>query len=59
MYDDEPLDLEKYPLVMNKKMQVQDPLEEIGLGDGTSKWPTYTSVHLDPKLRIKISKLLQ
>ena len=48
IYDDEPLGFEKDPLSDNIKMLAQDPLEEIDLGVGGTKRPTYISVNLDP-----------
>ena len=59
IYDDEPLGFEKDPLANNVKMLVQDPLEEIDLGEGLAKRPTYISTKIDPKLRIKIIQLLK
>lgn len=53
VYDDEPLGFKKDPVIVTKRMQAQNPLEEIELGDGTNKRPTYISVNLDPKLTIK------
>lgn len=35
IYDDEPLGIEKNPLASAKRIQAQDPWEEIDLGDGT------------------------
>lgn len=43
IYDDEPLGFEKDPITLTKRMQAQDPLEEIDLGDETTKMPTYIS----------------
>jgi len=34
IYDDEPLGFEKDPMGSAQKMQAQDPLEEVDLGDG-------------------------
>lgn len=48
IYDDERLSFEKDPIVPNIKMLAQDPLEEIDLGDGISKRPTYISTNLSP-----------
>ncbi|MCI61515.1 hypothetical protein A2U01_0082772, partial [Trifolium medium] len=35
-------------------MQSQDPLQEIDIGDGPVKRPTYISTNIDPSLRIKV-----
>lgn len=57
--DDEPLGFEKCPLTLTKKMQAQDPFEEVDLGCGTNKRPTYISGKLDPSLKIQVSKVLK
>lgn len=36
------------------KMQHQEPLEEINLGDGTTKMPIYISANINPKLRLEV-----
>ena len=54
IYDDEPLGFEKDPLANNVKMLVQDPLEEVNLGEGPVKKPTYISTKMDPGLRVKM-----
>lgn len=41
------------------KMQPQDPLKEVDLGDGTNRRPIYISVNIDPSLRLKVIKLLK
>ena len=43
IYDEEPLGFERDPLNETPKMQAQDPLEEIDIGDGSVKRPTYIS----------------
>ena len=48
IYDDEPLGFERDPLANNIKMLAQDPLEEIDLGEGTTRRPTYISANIDP-----------
>lgn len=53
IYDDEPLGFKRDPLEPNIKMLVQDPLEEIDLGEGTVKRPTYISANLGPNLKSK------
>jgi len=40
VFDDEPLGFEKNPFLSTKKIQAQDPLEEIDLGYGSIKRPT-------------------
>ncbi|KAK2395777.1 hypothetical protein QL285_057482 [Trifolium repens] len=45
IYDDEPLGFERDPLNETPKMQAQDPLEEIDIGDGSLKRPTYISAN--------------
>src|SRR4051812_45480528 len=59
IYDKEPLGFEKYPVSSSAKMLGQDPLEEVDLGDGTTKRITYINTKLDPKLKNKIVKLLK
>lgn len=59
IYDDEPLGFERDPLALNIKMIVQDPLEEIDLGEGKIKRPTYISVNLGPELKVKVIQLLK
>ncbi|MCI70152.1 hypothetical protein A2U01_0091415, partial [Trifolium medium] len=39
-------------------MQSQDPLQEIDIGDSSSKIPTYISANIDPDL-IKMVELLK
>src|SRR4051812_49195567 len=51
IYDDEPLGFEMDPSGTVKKMQAQDPLEEIDLGDGILKRPTYVSTRLTNGLK--------
>lgn len=58
IYDDEPLDFEKYPMAP-KKMQPQDPLEEINRGEDGSKRPTYISTNIDQNLKSKVISLLK
>jgi len=43
IYDDEPLGFEEDPMRSTTKMRAHDPLEEVDLGDGTVKRPTYVS----------------
>ncbi|MCI31188.1 hypothetical protein A2U01_0052400, partial [Trifolium medium] len=47
IYDDEPLSFEKDPSNSNQKMQSQDPLQEIDIGDGSIKRPTFISLSRD------------
>ena len=59
IYDDEPLGFEKDLLANSVKMLAQDPLEEIDLGEGLVKRPTYISAKIDPELRVEIIQLLK
>ena len=58
IYDDEPLGFEKDPISQSHKMQAQDPLQEIDLGDGLTKRPTYISANIPPDLKAKVVQLL-
>ncbi|XP_045817238.1 uncharacterized protein LOC123910200 [Trifolium pratense] len=40
-------------------MQAQDPLQEVDIGDGSVKRPTYISVNIDPTLKEKMVELLK
>ncbi|PNX64845.1 hypothetical protein L195_g062312, partial [Trifolium pratense] len=40
-------------------MQAQDPLQEVDIGDGSVKRPTYISAKIDPTLREKMVELLK
>ncbi|XP_050890001.1 uncharacterized protein LOC127095338 [Lathyrus oleraceus] len=59
IYDDEPLGFEKDPLASNTKMLARDPLEEIDLGEGGIKRPTYLSANISPELKIEVIQLLK
>ncbi|CAJ2646382.1 unnamed protein product [Trifolium pratense] len=59
VYDEEPLGFEKDPSSSNQKMQAQDPLEEIDIGDGSIKRPTYISANIPKDLRDKLVELLK
>jgi hypothetical protein len=59
IYDDEPLGFEKDPMSETPKMQAQDPLGEIDIGDGLVKWPTYISANITPSLKEKLVLLLK
>ena len=59
IYNDEPLGFEKDPQNSIKKMEAQDPLEEVDLGDGSMKRPTYISAKIDPSLKTQMIKLLK
>src|SRR3954471_5976910 len=59
IYDDKPLGFEMDPLGSVKRMQAQDPLEEINLGDGIIKRPTYLSMKLASDLKTKLIRLLE
>lgn len=59
IYDEEPLGFEKDPLATNFKMLAQDPLEEIDLGEGLTKRPTYISANISPQLKVEVIQLLK
>jgi len=59
IYDDEPLGFEKDPLGSTTKMRAQDPLEEVDLGDGSVKRPTYVSAKINKEFRDRIVELLK
>ncbi|CAJ2674166.1 unnamed protein product [Trifolium pratense] len=59
IYDEEPLGFEKDPSSSSQKMQAQDPLEEIDIGDGSIKRPTYISANIPKDLRDKLVELLK
>jgi len=59
VFDDEPLGLEKDSSLGNKKIQAQDPLEEIDLGDGSVKRPTYVSSKIGPNFKVRLMALLR
>ncbi|KAK2382415.1 hypothetical protein QL285_069951 [Trifolium repens] len=50
---------ERDPLNETPKMQAQDPLEEIDIGDGSLKRPTYISANITPNLKEKLVLLLK
>jgi hypothetical protein len=54
IYDEEPLGFEMDPLNETPKMQAQDPLKEIDIGNGSVKRPTYISVNITPNLKEKL-----
>ncbi|KAK2444268.1 protein NYNRIN [Trifolium repens] len=56
IYDEEHLGFEKDPISSNQRMQAQDPLQEIDIGNGSVKRPTYISVNIDPSLKLKLKK---
>jgi hypothetical protein len=59
IYDDEPLGFEKDPMSETPKMQAQDPLEEIDIGDGLIKRSTYISANITSSLKEKLVLLLK
>src|ERR1044072_6972687 len=59
IYDDEPLGFERDPQISTKRMQAQDPLEEVDLGDSEVKRPTYISAKIDPSLKSQMISLLK
>lgn len=48
IYNEEPLGFKKDPLAININILAQDPLEEIELGEGLTKRPTYISANIIP-----------
>lgn len=58
IYDEEPLGFEKDPMAP-EKMQPQDPLEEVDLGELGIKRPTYISANIDDKLKVEVISLLK
>src|SRR5580765_2353540 len=46
IYDDEPLGFERDPSISTKRLQAQDALEEVDLGDGEIKRPTDISAKI-------------
>jgi len=59
IYDVEPLGFEKDPLGSTTKMRAQDPLEEVDLGDGSVKRPTYVSAKINKEFRDRIVELIK
>jgi len=59
IYGDEPLGFEKDPMGPAKKMQAQDPLKEVDLGDGSVKRSTYISTKIDKEFKAQIIELLK
>ncbi|KAK2370658.1 hypothetical protein QL285_083688 [Trifolium repens] len=59
IYDDEPLGFERDPINVTPKMQAQDPLEEIDIGNGSVKRPTYISANISPDLKETLVQLLK
>src|ERR1044072_791465 len=59
IYDEEPLGFERDPSISTKRLQAQDPLEEVDLGDGEIKRPTYISANIDPDLKSEMVCLLK
>lgn len=59
IYDEEPLGFEEDPMGSTIKMKAQDPLEEVDLGDGSLKRPTYVSTKIPEEFKVRIVKLLK
>lgn len=59
IYDNEPLGFEKGPQETNKKMQAQDPLEEVDLGDEAVKRLAHISVKIKLGTKKEVIKLLK
>jgi hypothetical protein len=53
------LGFEKDPMGSAKRMQAQDPLEEVDMGDGPVKRPTYISTKIDKDFKVQIIELLK
>jgi len=59
IYNDEPLGFEEDPMGSTTKMRAQDPLEEVDIGDGSIKRPTYVSTKIPKEFRDRIVELLK
>ena len=59
IYDDEPLGFEEDPMGSTIKMKAQDPLEEVDIGDGSVKRPTYISSKIPKSFKDRIVALLK
>jgi len=59
IYDDELLGYEKDPAESTTKLKAQDPLENVDLGDGSEKRPTYVSAKINKEFKDRIVKLLK
>ena len=59
VFDDEPLGFKKDLYLANKKIQAQDPLEEIDLGDGSVKKLTFVSSKIGPYFKVRLMALLR
>lgn len=51
IYDNEPLGFEKDPLTSTRRIYAHDPLEEIDIGNGIIKRPTFISAKIEPNLK--------
>lgn len=58
IYDDKPLGFEKDPMAP-EKMQPQDPLDEVDLGEVGVKRPTYISANINSQLKTEVISLLK
>lgn len=58
-YNDKPLGFEKDMLASANKIQAQDPLKEVDLGDGGIKRPIYISTKTNPSMKDQITGLLK
>lgn len=54
-----PLGFKEGLLALAKKIQTQDPLEEVDIGDGGIKKPTYISIKIDPIMKVQMIELLK
>ena len=58
-YEEGPLGFEKDPRDNILKMQAQDPLEEVDLGDGTIRRIIYINTKIDSKMKNQVIELLK
>jgi len=58
-YDNEPLGFKKDPMGSFEKMKAHDPLEEVDIGDGSAKRPTYISTKIDKDFKDQIVEEIQ
>ena len=59
IYDDEHLGFKEDPLGSTTKMNAQDPLEEVDLGDAYVKKPTYVNAKITKEFRKDASATYQ
>ena len=59
IYENDTLVFEKDPLNSIQKMEAQVPLEEVDMGDVVAKRPTYISIRVGSKMKVKLIELLK